>query len=206
MAQITHGIRALLSKPLVYSTFQNLMGAKAAWRNLVHQRIRPSAGTLIIDIGCGPGDLLAYLPEGVVYWGFDISPDYIAHAQRRFGARGNFERKLLTHGELAKLPPVDVVVASGVLHHLSDSDAAALFQLAHAALKPGGRLITVDPCWEPGQNPVARYLISKDRGQNVRNRAGYDSLAAELYPNRMVEIRHKRWIPYTHCFMECLRN
>jgi len=156
----------------------------------------------ILDIGCGPADILADLPD-VEYWGYDISEAYIAQANRRFGKRGRFECKQLQFEDLVVLPKFDVVLALGLLHHLDDSVAVGVLQLAHEALKPGGRLLTIDPCLDPSQNPVARFLVRNDRGQNVRDRKEYSALADKVFSSPRVEVRHQTWIPYTHCFMEC---
>jgi len=156
----------------------------------------------VLDIGCGPADILAYLP-GVDYWGFDISPSYIARARSRFGSDGHFESRMVGESDLAVLPAFDVVLAIGVLHHLDDAVAGQVMQLAHRALVAGGRLLTIDPCLDPSQNPVARFLIRRDRGQNVRDRAGYAALAHSAFRDPRVEVRHTTWIPYTHCYLEC---
>ena len=205
MAQITHGVRAILSHPAIYSTFQYLMGAHQARTRFVKNSVRPHAGMRILDIGCGPGDVLAYLPD-VDYCGFDISEAYIERANRRFGSRGKFYAQALAASDVDGLPPCDVVLATGLLHHLDDEAAVHVLQLASRALKPGGRLLTVDPCVEPGQNPIARFLVTHDRGRNVRNKAGYASLASAVFKSPRVEVRHQAWIPYTHCLMECART
>ena len=44
----------------------------------------------VIDIGCGPGHILQYLPEGTDYNGFDIDETYIAYAKRSFGISARF--------------------------------------------------------------------------------------------------------------------
>lgn len=205
MAQITSGIRAMLSSPRLYTAFQDLMGARKGWQRFVAEFVRPTPGCRILDIGCGPGDLLNYLPT-VEYRGFDVSAAYISYATKKFADRGHFQCKILQKEDLPSLPKFDVVVASGLLHHMDDNQAHVLFELAYEALVPGGRLLTVDPVFEEGQNPLARYLITKDRGQNVRSGADYEGLAAGVFEQRKVIIRHKRWIPYTHCFMECTRS
>ncbi len=205
MAQVTHGLRGVLSSPLVYGAFQNLMGARRGWVDFVQEFVRPSIGGRLLDIGCGPGELLSYLPE-MEYWGFDISESYIEHAKGKFGARGRFACKLLTAEDLKTMPQFDVVVASGVLHHMDDDAARDLVALSHTALTPGGRFVTVDPCWTDCQHPVARFLISRDRGRNVRTASGYEQLVSPFYAERKVTVRHKAWVPYTHCFMECMRR
>ncbi|ODU13895.1 MAG: hypothetical protein ABS91_00730 [Thiobacillus sp. SCN 64-35] len=202
MSQVTSGLYAVLSSPYVYTSFQYLMGARSGWRRFVGEYVRPFPGAVLLDIGCGPADILDYLPD-VDYWGFDISQAYIDRATRKFGNRGHFVCKLLTEADLDRLPKFDVVTASGVLHHMDDGVARQFLSLARRALKPGGRLVTVDPCLVEGQNPIARFLIERDRGQNVRTEAGYASLARSEFPDVRLEIRHKTWIPYTHGYMEC---
>jgi SAM-dependent methyltransferase len=156
------------------------MGAHGFRKNLITTSVRPFQGMKILDIGCGPADILSYLPD-VDYWGFDISEEYIHHARIKFGNRGNFQCKQL------------------------DSSAAFIMRLASKALKPGGRLLTIDPCLEPSQNKIAHFLIRRDRGQNVRDKNGYQKIAQTAFVAPKVEVRHKAWIPYTHCFMECLK-
>lgn len=202
MAQITDGVRAILSHPLIYNSFQFLMGPRSVRRNFVADFIKPVPGMSVLDIGCGPADILDYLPA-VDYRGFDISDVYIRHAQKRFGVRGTFICKQLEPGDLTTLPRFDVVLALGLIHHLDNPEASSVMRLARAALKPGGRLITIDPVLDPAQNPVAGFLVRKDRGQNVRDRVGYETLAQEVFGSVRLEVRHQTWIPYTHCIMEC---
>lgn len=205
MAQITSGIRAVLSSPAIYDILQNVMGAKKVRQELVYEFIRPEAGCQILDVGCGTAEILKYLPNTVEYWGYDISPEYIAAAMARYGTRGRFQCGLLGETDLANLPKFDRVLALGVLHHLDDDEAMGFFTLAKQALKFSGSVVTIDPCLADGQNPIARFLISRDRGQNVRNAQGYSSLARGAFANVRGTIRHRAWIPYTHWIMECSR-
>lgn len=203
MSQITSGARAILSHPVIYDALQNIMGAHQIRRELVENFVKPSPNSRILDIGCGTAEILPYLPDNVGYWGFDISRPYIEAAKSRFGSLGHFHCGLLDKTALNELPKFDVVLAIGVLHHLDDDVAANLFALAREALGEHGRMITIDPCLDPGQNPIARYLIRHDRGQNVRNSEGYQQLACQTFPTVQGTLRHRRWIPYTHWIMEC---
>lgn len=205
MSQVTSGARAIFSSPTIYSAFQNMMGAHQSRIKFVEEFVRPFEGCSVLDIGCGPADILAYLPK-VEYLGFDISNTYILQARNRYGQQGKFFCRQITSSDLEKMPPFDIVLALGLLHHLDDESAVNVVRLAFKALKPGGRLLTIDPCLELGQNPIARFLIGKDRGQKVRTREGYASLAAQVFESPRLEVRHKAWIPYTHCFMECTRK
>lgn len=205
MSQITHGVRAVLSSPAIYTAFQSIMGAHGARTRFVREFVRPSVGERVLDLGCGPADILNYLPA-VDYWGYDISEAYIKQATSRFSQRGKFHCQHLQFTDLEQLPSFDIVLALGLLHHLEDAQVISILNLARQALKPGGRLVTVDPCLDETQNPVARFLVKNDRGQNVRDKASYAALADSVFEGLRIEVRHQKWIPYTHCFMECTRN
>ena len=91
-----------------------------------------------------------------------------------------------------------------MLHHLDDSDALALFELAHTALKEGGRFVTYDGCYIEGQSKIAKFIISQDRGRFVRTKDEYCNLASQIFSNVKQELREDLLrIPYTHLIMEC---
>ena len=206
MSQITSGLRAILSVPIIYSTFQYLMGARSIWRYFVNDLMHVKSSDCVLDIGCGPADLLAYFPEGVTYWGFDISENYIQKAKSKYGNKGHFVCKFLDLADLEKLPKFDKVVLTGVLHHVDDEMAKKIIALAHKALKNGGgKMFSIDPCYAKGQSPIARFLISKDRGQKVREDSGYRKLASKTFKKIQTHTIHRDWIPYTHCYMICTK-
>jgi 2-polyprenyl-3-methyl-5-hydroxy-6-metoxy-1,4-benzoquinol methylase len=204
MTQITTGLRAALSSPMVYDFFQNIMGARSVRHEFSREHVRPLPGCRILDIGCGTARILDYLPD-VEYHGFDLSRQYIDDATVRYGSRGHFNCNLVEQATLDHLEPFDIVLAIGVVHHLADEQVGEMMRLAHSALREGGRLVTIDPCYADDQNSVSRFLVSRDRGQNVRDLAGYSSLAKSVFSNTTPMIKHRAWIPYTHCIMECTK-
>jgi 2-polyprenyl-3-methyl-5-hydroxy-6-metoxy-1,4-benzoquinol methylase len=203
MAQVTNGLRSILSRPFVYDACQTIMGMRNGRERVLRDYVRPEPGMRILDLGCGTADILGSLPCDITYVGYDMSPDYIAAATRRFGDRGTFHCRRLEETEVAKLEHFDLVIGIGVLHHLDDPTARHFMRIARAALKPGGRIFTLDPCFTPGQNPIARFLISKDRGQNVRDPEGYLALLQGLDVEADGNVTHQAWIPYTHWNMQC---
>lgn len=202
MPQVTSGIRSILSRPIVYDGLQNLMGARRNMRILADRLICAKSGDYVLDIGCGTARMLEFLPP-LNYWGYDISSEYITAARERFGDRGQFFCKPFERTELAQLPRFNIVLASGLLHHLDDCAASDLISLAAKALKPDGRFISIDPCFVPDQNPIARWLIASDRGQNVRDEVGYRQLATGAFHDIQGTVHHRLWIPYTQWIMDC---
>lgn len=200
MAEIRSGLRGILADPRWYEAVQSLMGSKRARQAFADRYVRPRPGDRILDIGCGPGELLRYLPD-VAYFGFDPNPDYIARATQTFGSRGQFHAKEFGEDDVASLRSVDIAVISAVLHHLEDAEARNLLTLVRRVLRPGGRLVTIDNVFIPHQNPIARLLISWDRGRNVRSPEGYRALAAGVFGTIDAEIAHKSFPPYTYFIM-----
>jgi SAM-dependent methyltransferase len=203
--QITQGIRSVLSIPNIYSIFGLVIGGPSCRTTFVREYVRPKSGDRILDIGCGPGDIVPYLPN-VEYVGFDVSQEYIEAARSRFGHRATFICDQVNTTTFKEQSSFDIVLAVGILHHLDDAEALQLFHRAQTALKPGGRLITFDGVFVANQSPCARYIISKDRGQNVRTKKGYMRIASQVFSNITVSIRHDLLrIPYTHIILECNR-
>jgi SAM-dependent methyltransferase len=195
--------RALSFAP-VYRGFQLLFGADRARRKHVAVHIRPSPGDFLVDLGCGPGDILDYLPN-VRYLGFDVNPAYIKAALSRYGSRGEFRMSSVNRAELTDLfGHADIVMANGVVHHLDDEDAERLFALASSLLKSGGRLVTIDPVLHPNQGHVRRWLVSRDRGQYVRSPERYLAVARRHFSGVSECLDdHMLRFPYSHFIMEC---
>jgi SAM-dependent methyltransferase len=194
----------VLSFPAVYRLFWRLIGGKSSSTIYLAEYVKPVPGEKILDLGCGPADVLHYLPE-VHYTGLDISPEYIRSAERRFGSRGRFLCGDLGLGAIGEEQGTfDLVLATGVIHHLNDAQATGLFDLASRALRPAGRLITFDGCYVPQQSPMARWLLAKDRGKFVRRQEDYLRLASACFTKVEPHLRYDLLrVPYTHLIMRC---
>lgn len=107
IAQFGTGIRALgwRGEPSQHKRFEVIAAAA------------DFTGATVLDVGCGQGDLKAYLDErfdGVRYLGVDQMPEFIAAARERYA---QCPRTALYCADFSTVPlPVsDVVVASGAL-------------------------------------------------------------------------------------------
>ncbi|MBD9468871.1 class I SAM-dependent methyltransferase [Pseudoxanthomonas sp. PXM01] len=207
MSQVTHGIRSILSHPAIYDLTQNILGAGRSRKKLVKDYIRAEPRDQLLDIGCGTAELLPYLPEDIDYVGFDLSPRYIEAARKRYGARARFEcMDIADFDDDMVKDGADIVLAIGILHHLDDELAHALIDTAWSKLRPGGRLITLDGTLTDSQSGLARSLILRDRGQNIRSPEGYRALAGTDFSSVHLTVREDMlFVPYTHCIMECTR-
>ena len=181
------------------------MGARKGREKFVTKFIEPYDVKKILDIGCGPAEILSCL-DNIDYYGYDISTRYIDSAKYRYADKGKFYNKAIAIEDLADKPKFDFVLMHGLLHHVDDDTAIKLLTIAHAALKTGGRLVTADGCLVEKQNPIARFLINNDRGQNVKTESGYTNLANNVFKEVKSYVRHQSWIPYTLCYLECTKR
>ena len=205
--QSDSGARRILKVPFVYSTFQTLVGAKRCRRWFLETGVRPRPGMRLVDIGCGPGDILDDLPS-LEYVGVDISAPYIEDARAHYGDRGHFivgtAASLTTE---PKAQSADTVMCLGVLHHLSDDDAREVLDVAERILRVGGRFVALEPCYLLHQTGLSRWFLSRDRGQAVRTEEAWKALARSS-KLRQVETHVTTGLlrlPYTHVLLECTK-
>lgn len=197
-------ITSILGFPSAYRLFIGMVGGAGTRKRYLAEYVKPKAGDKVLDLGCGPADILEHLPK-VNYTGLDISAEYISAAKARFGSRGRFlcaDVGVVTLEE--ERGSFDLVMANGVVHHLDDEQAAKLFKLANLAMKPAGRVVTRDGCYVVGQSPVTRWLLAHDRGKFVRTQTEYLDLASRYFSRVSCHVRHDLLrIPYTHLIMIC---
>jgi SAM-dependent methyltransferase len=171
--------KSLLGHVPLYVALQRGLGAdRLRYRCL--DELALADGDTVIDVGCGPAYYFERLPR-VRYFGFDTDPGYIDYAKKRWGDRADFRAEVFGEQHLAELPPADAVLLLGLLHHLSDEDSRHLLRVAAKALAPAGRVIAVDTCFEPRQGRISRWMSENDRGEHVREPAGFVALAREAF-------------------------
>lgn len=179
------GLRSALTVPTVYEAVQNGLYRRGAHEERIRS-LFPGLGTSIrrvLDIGSGPAAFLAQYGRFAAfdYVAIDPSPAYIAKAQERFPGGGTFLVGTTETIDGAALGEFDLVVADGVLHHVSDDQARGIARFARERLAPGGRFVTFDPVRIPRQHPIARLLIAMDRGARIRTADEYRSLLADTF-------------------------
>ena len=139
----------------------------------------------MLDIGCGPGNLANFLPNHVHYFGLDISSNYIESASKRFAGLKHAKFMLGTAADFSDSEylvdeSIDVAVIHGVLHHVEDEVAEEMFALARKKLKRGGKMVVLEPVWIDGQSPIRKWVMSKDRGNNIKRDHDWDDLFTKL--------------------------
>lgn len=204
--QRTDGVRRILSSATGYSLFQDLAGAGKLrrWLSTHFWRIPPESK--VVDVGCGTGDVLSFLPDAVTYLGFDPSEPYIREASRRFANR---TRTTFLHGVAPdfrndpRFKDTDVVLCNGVLHHLDEREASGLLGFARHILRDGGRFLGTEPCYLMHQSRLSRWIMRLDRGANIRYEEEWKQLVSGVFPRYSSGITTNLIrLPYVHILLK----
>jgi len=192
-------LTSILKSPLVYVTFQRVVGG-THMRDLCVRTLAPKAGERILDIGCGPAYYVADLPA-VDYLGFDTDERYIEHARARFGHRAKFFCEPFLDEQAARHGKFDGILLMGLLHHIDDAACDHLLGLLSGVLAPGGRIVSLDTTVHPKQSYFEHLLAVKDRGEFVRTPEAFEALAKPWFGKIQGSVNEKMWVPSVHYTM-----
>jgi SAM-dependent methyltransferase len=140
-----------------------------------YENLGASHDDVVLDIGCGTGDALRYLPKASAYYGFDTDSGAIAVAKARYAVQGKvtFIDRAALWKDFHSLCPTRVMM-SGLLHHLPDDAALELLGWCREQTTVR-RVATNDPVFLP-RRPVSNFIARMDRGRYVRKPSEYDDL------------------------------
>ena len=176
------------------------LGADHAIRRYIQEVLQPTPGIRMLDVGCGPANVLAYLPP-LDYTGIDLNEKHVAYARQRYGDRGRF---LIGNAssDLKQEGTFDLINVSALLHHLADNEAIALFSSLKRLLKTNGRIVTLDNVWLPNQRATVKFINSLDSGTNIRTPEQYLGLLQGQGFDIQTRVFHNLLnIPYDHFSM-----
>ncbi len=145
----------------------------------------------VLDLGAGTGLLSAAVarryPRALLTL-VDISAEMLRRAEARFSgddlSRVTFQ--VIDYRRDTPKGVYDLVISALSIHHLADSDKAALFRTVHGLLEPGGMFVNADQVL--GENPMAEQLCRHMWLSKVRA-AGIDEAALAAARERMREDR-----------------
>ena len=159
------------------------------WRSALIAQVRPRAGDVIVDVGCGTGSLLVRLGKAAPsarLIGIDPDTAVLARTRKRVAAAGlaaelhiGFARQT---AELLGSPPPTKVVSSLVFHQVPMEEKVAALAAMYAALGASGEVHVAD--YGLQRTPLMRVLF-RAIIQNLDGRVNTEPNAHGILPELM---------------------
>lgn len=197
-------IKQILSIPQIYILWQHFVGDYKLRKIYCRDYVKAKSGDRILDIGCGPANMVKFLPKEIDYTGFDESKQYIEKAKKLFPQKNYsfFQKRINFAKNFDK--KFDIIMANAILHHIDDDEADKLISFAKANLTKDAKFITLDGCYVENQSFLKKWLIKNDRGKFVRTKEEYFKLFSKYFNKINVIVREDLYnIPYTIIIFEC---
>lgn len=195
----------LLDRTIVYKTFKNLVAPPKLVRKTIDEFLSAPDGSTVLDLGCGYGDIAPIYANRCIYVGIDSNPKYIDEAQKRnMGNDAEFIVADISDPQVLQRGPFDLVLLTGVLHHLPNEHVESIVSAAKSLVSASGRFVAIEPVFSPDQRLTARLLIASDRGRYVRDLEGYSTILSKGFAAVDGQVVHGRLrIPYSHAILTC---
>lgn len=194
-------LRSLLSFGFAYNAFIYIIGKLGTAKLLIFAKYLPyTPGMKILDLGCGPGTNTKIFQEND-YLGIDISENYIKKARHQHPSYKFIRGTFLALDESLN-ESFDVILMSGLIHHLSDETATNFINKSHALLKRGGKLLAIENCIHSKQSRLKKKFILMDRGEYVRELSHLRKIIEGSKMNGSILIEENLLlVPYTHAII-----
>ena len=173
-------VHQLSRVPLVFDILRWMLeGGHHTQKSILKKELFPLSGK-ILDLGCGTGILANLFPKDL-YVGIDENSDYISEAKKKnpFHEFQVMKGQNLTWEENT----FQIVLVSGVLHHLNDQEAKVILkEISRVLDKNSGYLFL----WEDipirkSFNLIGKLVQYYDEGKFIREESEYRFLLADLF-------------------------
>ncbi len=203
MRRLPESWYSILAPGIVYSGYQRAIGADKFRRRFLHRQDLFKAGSVVLDIGCGPGEASTWVGPAN-YVGYEPNRSYVDRAKRERGALGDFRR-----GDARDVPAdftCDVVLLMAVISSVPDEVADYSLEVAARSLRPGGTLLAHDGVYAPGQSAASKFMLNIERNAHIRQLSSYQHLLSSYFPNASFKVRTDSYrIPYSMVVVEAMK-
>lgn len=158
--------------------------------DLLHEKFPDHSPRTLVDLGCGPGDILLRLARAFPQarlTGVDGSAAMLEHARKAIlaaGAAGQVELLHLRLQDLELAGVYDTIVSNSLLHHLEDP--GLLWRRIGELGRPGAVVLVMDLV-RPATESAARELVQRyAHGEpEILRRDFHHSLLASFQPDEI---------------------
>ena len=199
-------MKRILEIPQIYNFYQRLVGVYPYMRDFaqkyIHISVKDKKIFKILDMGCGTGIIIPYLPKNIEYLGIDCSSKYIKYVQKN-----NPSKKFLCQSVCKTIDNNDIydlVLSKNVVSALSDEQLKKMLDVIIPHCDVNTKIIFSDMDYKSDASIVQRFFQSHERNRYIRSKEDYLKILY-LYFNvdKIDEINGMYRIPYSKVVFEC---
>ena len=195
-------MKRILNQAIVYNFYQNLIGSRRYLRLYSENFIQAKDGQKILDIACGTGNIIEFLPKNIDYTGVDYSLKYIEFCKKKFPqfsfiCANSFE-------DMGLDMKYDIIICEALISNGSDYQVMKLFESIKRFSTKSTKILISEMNYTLETPFVEKKLYLSERGSYLRYRDEYINLISEYFNIKKYTIVEKPYyIPYQKIVFEC---
>jgi len=196
-------IKSILNHYFFYNLYQDLIGAKKYLKRYVNDYVKPSERQNILELGCGTGNLCAFLAKcDVNITGIDSSENYINYAQKKYPEQKFICSDITKPLELENT--YNIVLAEAIISAISDENVLKMLQNIKKCCNDETRIIFSDMNYSDSAPFFQKFLMKNERNKYCRPKEKYAELISEYFNIKTLSVMKDPYrIPYEKVIIEC---
>jgi len=190
-------MKRILRIPQVYEFYINLIGGKKFFKNYADNFLAIKENQSVLELGCGPGNIIHFLPQKINYIGLDLNNDCINYCKKLFPSFDFLIKDIASDFEFNQ--KFDVIFSEGVMACLSDEQIENMLKNIYKHSKKDSRIVLSDMNFCSKNSKIQNFFLKRERGKNLRSTQDflniYKKFSDWLEIVEVIEIRKAFKIP-----------
>lgn len=159
-----------------YEYFQRIIGGDKTRKFFVDNYIKSNPYDKVLDFGCGTGKISKLLNK-VDYVALEPNKKYHSQIKKNVDKTDNNLILIDSENDLTQFEShFDIIIISGVIHHLLESEVDFFLKKLKSLVKNGGRMVTIDPVIRERMGFFNKLLHKLDRGNMIIPHAEFEKI------------------------------
>lgn len=189
-------MKRILKIPQFYKFYINLIGGKKFFKNYVEKYVSPKENQTILELGCGSGNILYYLPKTIDYTGLDLNSKCIKYCKKKFPS---FEFLIKDVSDFNLNKTFDIIFSEGIMACLSDEQIEKMLKNICKHSKKDTKIILSDMNFCKENTKLQNFFLKQERGKYLRSTKDfikiYSKFNNEFEIKEIIETRSAFKIP-----------
>lgn len=178
--------------PQLYNTLQIIGNLNTdAYYTPLKKTLKRIETNSVLDIGCGSGEILKYLPKTIRYTGIDSNQYFIDYAKKKYG--GDIREFICREAsEIDRFitAPFDTLIFSMFIHHCSNEYVISLWDSIKESITK--QVIVLEPIITKPMDFCSKLYLSIEDGEYVKTTHELEELFSQMGLTIMKKTLHRQ--------------